>query len=73
MSLNDALIKEIEPVAEYFAMLYEYSKTPVAFNFTAKNGKKYILVAQEAREEKEEQPQASAPEPVVEQDSEIVE
>lgn len=62
MSLTDALIKEIEPVAEYFAMLFEYTKAPVAFNFTAQNGKKYVLVVHEAREE----------EPAQEPEAEIV-
>lgn len=52
MSLRETINREIEGVAEYMAMLYNFTGSPVAFQYMA-NGKKYALTLTEVVEESE--------------------
>ena len=52
MSLRETINKEIEGVAEYMAMLYNFTGSPVAFQYMA-NGKKYALTLTEINEHDE--------------------
>lgn len=61
MTIRELVVKEIESVAEYMAMLYNFSGNPVVFEYNA-NGKKYNLVLTEMVEETEvaeEEPKVS--------------
>lgn len=52
MSLRETINREIEGVAEYMAMLYNFTGSPVAYQYMA-NGKKYALTLTEVIEESE--------------------
>lgn len=52
MSLRETINREIEGVAEYMAMLYNFTGSPVAYQYMA-NGKTYALTLTEVIEESE--------------------